>query len=175
MSNYRIYVDGSAVGNQNVTADTPAGWGFTVVGTRGQTVSHSTGYVVYEAYGPVITNNKQPGWFGAEVGSNNTGELTAILKALQYIESQGPERDYVIFGDSMYAGKMAMSEWKAKENLKLVERTREIWDRLQRLGYSLEWMHIPAHKGHQWNERADHLAEKAAKGEKPEALNDWLE
>ena len=37
-----------------------------------------------EAYGPVITDPDHVLFRGAQVGSNNTGELTSILEALIY-------------------------------------------------------------------------------------------
>lgn len=158
----RIYVDGSAIGNRNVDIDTPAGWGIVVVENGGEKWSHSTGKVVYENSGPVITDIEKANYIGAEVGSNNTGELTAIYEALKYIETR-PEEKFVIFGDSMYAGKMAMSEWRAKENLTLVNIIRKKWDKLKLANYDFTWVHIKAHAGHLWNERADHLALSAAK------------
>lgn len=169
----RIYVDGSAIGNQNVDADTPAGWGIVVVKEVGTTMSHSTGNVVYENWGPVVTDIEEDNYIGAEVGSNNTGELTAIYEALKFIESRTDE-SFVIFGDSMYAGKMAMSEWKAKENLDLVSKIRKKWDELKLAGHDMTWIHIKAHAGHLWNERADHLALSAANRERPTLLSEWL-
>ena len=51
---------------------TPAGWGFCYV-LEG---------VWHDAYGPVPTDPTHRLFVGAQVGSNNTGELTAILEAL---------------------------------------------------------------------------------------------
>jgi ribonuclease HI len=175
---YRLYVDGSAIGNVNVDADTPAGWGVVCVKSKIGNNSHSSGKVQTELSGRVITDPESSQFIGAEVGSNNTGELSAIYHALKHIELGNHFNDkditYVIFGDSMYAGNMAKGEWTPKENLELVKTTQNLWNKLKRAGINFTWNHIKAHSGHQWNERVDHLAFKAANEERPVPLNDWL-
>jgi ribonuclease HI len=37
----------------------------------------------------------------------------------------------------------------------------------------LSWDHVRAHRGHRWNERADHLAKRAMRRERPEPLTFW--
>ena len=84
-----IYTDGSCLGNRNVsTSNCPAGWAAVAVDPRNPTVA------VAELYGPVITPSvriEQPHFVpfdvGAEVGSNNTGELCGILEALVWVRS----------------------------------------------------------------------------------------
>ena len=63
--------DGSGTAG-TCTMKTPAGWGFCYV-LEG---------VWHDAYRPVPTDPTHPLFAGAQVGSNNTGELTAILEAL---------------------------------------------------------------------------------------------
>ena len=54
-SSLHIYVDGSCEENQNVTASTPAGWGFCVVaGDSG--IGRGGGYVIAERSVPVVTD-----------------------------------------------------------------------------------------------------------------------
>ena len=68
-----IYVDGSCEENRNVTAATPAGWGFCVVsGDNG--IGRGRGEVVLERSGVVVTDEDAESYLGAEVGSNNTAE-----------------------------------------------------------------------------------------------------
>lgn len=171
MGNYRIYVDGSAIGNINVTADTPAGWGLVVVSIGDEDLHsseplHSKGRMVEEHYGKVVTKADHPKFIGAEVGSNNTGELSAMYWALSIIQDNNDTNDvFTIYGDSMYAGKMASREWRAKENVSLVRKVAELWDTLEREGHNFSWLHVKAHSGHKWNDRADHLASIAANGE----------
>ena len=176
--NYRIYVDGSAIGNQNVNADTPAGWGMICVKMDVGDNSHSSGTVQNELSGLVITDSESSQFIGAEVGSNNTAEVTALYKALEHIEyghqTNNPETSYTIYGDSMYAGKMAMGEWKPKENKELIKNLMNKWKSLKMQGINFTWNHVKAHSGHLWNERVDHLALKAASNEKSVPLTEWL-
>jgi ribonuclease HI len=176
--NYRIYVDGSAIGNQNVNADTPAGWGMICVKMDVGDNSHSSGTVQNELSGLVITDAESSQFIGAEVGSNNTAEVTALYKALLHIEyghqTNGRDTTYTIYGDSMYAGKMAMGEWKPKENKELIKNLTKKWKSLKMQGINFTWNHVKAHSGHLWNERVDHLALKAASNEESVPLNEWL-
>jgi len=176
--NYRLYVDGSAIGNQNVTADTPAGWGVVCVKMGVGDNSHSSGKVQTELSGRVITDADSSQFIGAEVGSNNTAEVSALFKALEHIElghqTNPTDTIYTIYGDSMYAGKMAMGEWKPKENKEMIKRLTKKWDSLKMQGINFTWNHVRAHSGHLWNERVDHLALKAASDEQPDPLNEWL-
>ncbi len=43
----------------------------------------SRGAVREESYGPVVTTPGERGYIGAEVGTNNTGELSAMVEALR--------------------------------------------------------------------------------------------
>ena len=77
-----IYTDGSAIGNNNVNKDTPAGYGYIVI--RGQTgKNHDKGEVLAEVSARVITDPENAFWVGATHGSNNTGELSAFHAALK--------------------------------------------------------------------------------------------
>jgi ribonuclease HI len=176
--NYRLYVDGSAIGNQNVTAYTPAGWGVVCVKGEVGNNSHSSGKVQTELHGRVITDPDSSQFIGAEVGSNNTAEVTALYKALEHIQLghvfNAPDTTYTIFGDSMYAGKMAMGEWSPKENKPLIKALKKKWDELKSEGINFTWNHVKAHSGHQWNERVDHVAFSAAYDKSPAPLNLWL-
>eukprot|EP00972_Heterocapsa_arctica_P060112 8865854-Heterocapsa_arctica.AAC.1 len=59
-------------------------------------------------YGPVITNKHGFGYIGAETATNNTGELSAIGRALIYvIACELTTRPLVIHYDSEYAASMA--------------------------------------------------------------------
>ena len=83
-SSLHIYVDGSCEENQNVTESTPAGWGFCVVaGDSG--IGRGGGDVIAERSGPVVTDPSASDFIGAEVGSNNTAELTAIAHAARWL------------------------------------------------------------------------------------------
>jgi ribonuclease HI len=155
----RIYTDGSAIGNVNVTKDTPAGWGFVII--DGDTGDHESGTVIDEASGRVITDMRHPLFAGAEVGSNNTGELSAILNALEWCIDQVPG-EVTILSDSQYALNTVFGPWVASKNKKLVLSCKVAAAAATLKGNTLEWEHIKAHSGFKWNEYADKLAYDAA-------------
>jgi ribonuclease HI len=79
-----LYVDGSCDGNQNVDASTLAGWGVVVVhGDSG--LGRGSGEILTELSGPVSTSAKDEEFIGAEVGSNNTAELSGLFAALRWL------------------------------------------------------------------------------------------
>ena len=154
-----IYVDGSCEENKNVTADTPAGWGFCVIsGDNG--VGRGGGDVVFERSGAVVTDEASEGYLGAEVGSNNT------------LLTEGGSQAVVIRGDSQYALNIGSAVWRAKANRDLALSVQALWAEVSSLR-SLTPEHIRAHRGHRWNERADHLAFRAMRGENALPLQFW--
>lgn len=152
-----IYTDGSAVNNV-ASPDTPAGWGLVVVeGDVGS--NHDGGQVTYEDFGPVVTDRTKPEFIGADVGSNNTAELSAIYFALRFAKGMG---DVTIYTDSQYAMNIVFGNWSANKNLGLVKKCRQLKDELDMGGITITAKHIRAHRGFRWNERADKLAYAAA-------------
>jgi ribonuclease HI len=122
------YTDGACSGNPG-----PAGSGVVLVAPGGKT---------YEGYE----------WLGE--ATNNVAELTAILRAVEWIPaSAGP---IVVHTDSQYAIGVLQKGWKAKANQDLVARTKKlVAARNARLVY------VPGHAGVPLNERADELARQA--------------
>ncbi|MEK9730759.1 MAG: hypothetical protein VW230_03255, partial [Candidatus Poseidoniales archaeon] len=85
---WSLYVDGSCLENNNVTSATPAAWGVViVVGDTG--LGKGVGNVHEEFSGMVITNPEEDDFIGAEVGSNNTAELSAFAHALRWLLIEG--------------------------------------------------------------------------------------
>ena len=166
-----LYFDGSCQENRNVTAETPAGWGVVVV--RGDSgLGKGDGEVIEELSGPVIVSPDEEGFLGAEVGSNNTGELSAMAHALRWLLMEGSTDSVTIRGDSQYALKISTGEWRAKANRELAARVQALWGEVTSLR-TVVAEHIRAHRGHRWNERADHLAWRACIGETPLPLQFW--
>ncbi len=130
------------------------------------------GDVIAERSGPVVTNPSENDYLGAEVGSNNTAELTAIGHAARWILSQPGEGVVVIRGDSQYALNIASGAWRAKANQDLAESVKALWMEVDSVR-GLRGEHVRAHRGHRWNERADHLAFRAMQGESPLPLQFW--
>ena len=92
---WTIYVDGSCLGNQNVDATTPASWGMVVVvGDSG--LGKGSGELHTELSGPVVTNAEETEFIGAEVGSNNTAELSGFAAALRWLLVEGGDDPAVI-------------------------------------------------------------------------------
>lgn len=166
-----IYVDGSCSENRNVSSETRAGWGLCVIVNDGGP-GNGKGHLLTELSGEVITDEETGGYLGAEVGSNNTAELSAIAHALRWILSESEVESATIRGDSNYALNIASGMWKAKANQALARRVSDLWDEVSGI-VTLVGEHVPAHRGHRWNERADHLAFRAMQGDSPLPLQFW--
>ena len=166
-----IYVDGSCEENKNVSSDTPAGWGFCVViGDTG--LGKGQGEIITEKSGPVITKKTSCEYIGSEVGSNNTAELCALAHALKWLLIEGGNEPAVIRGDSQYALNIGSGIWNAKANKELALNVQKLWKEVSSLR-DLSKEHVRAHRGHRWNERADHLAFRAMQGKEALPLQFW--
>ena len=166
-----IYVDGSCLENQNVDQNTPAAWGLVVVsGDNG--LGKGNGEIVEELFGNVVTSPTDKKYLGAAVGSNNTAELSGFAEALRWLLIEGSDIPAVIRTDSLYAGNLATGKWKPKANKKLVESLQKLWIEVSSIR-DVEWEHVKAHRGHRWNERADHLALRCAQRTSPTPLSFW--
>jgi ribonuclease HI len=86
--------------------------------------------------------------------TNNVAELTAILRALEWLPAEA--RTIVVHTDSQYAIGVLQKGWKAKANGDLVGRAKRI---VQERGAHL--VYVPGHQGVPLNERADELAREA--------------
>ena len=137
-----IYVDGSCIGNQNVDGDTPAGWGVVVI-TGSNDLGRGNGEILEEFNGKVITDPNENKFIGAEVGSNNTAELTAFAEALRWLLSEGGDSEVIIKTDSQYAANQATGAWKAKANRELVAHVQLLWNEVSELR-KLSWQHVKA-------------------------------
>jgi ribonuclease HI len=161
-----VYVDGSATGNVNVTEDTIAGWA--IIGIRGNPgIGHDKGHRLFANYGRVTCDATDINYLGAEVGSNNTAELSAFNWALEYTrlycfghDEDISKYDLIIMTDSLYAGNMIDGEWKAKKNLKMIQHVRKTYFSCKREFNSIEWRHVRAHSNNYWNDKVDLLAKR---------------
>jgi ribonuclease HI len=86
--------------------------------------------------------------------TNNVAELTAILRALEWIPPGAGA--IVVHTDSKYAIGVLTKGWKAKANPELIAKTRRL---VEQRGARLEY--VPGHSGVPLNERADELAREA--------------
>ena len=67
---------------------------------------------------------------------------------------------------------IASGLWKAKANKELARKVGDLWNEASAI-IGLVGEHVPAHRGHRWNERADHLAFRAMKEDVPVPLQFW--
>jgi len=107
-----------------------------------------------------------------EKSTNNVMEITAVVNALDFLlERTGPQ--FVrVYSDSKYMLN-GITNWihKWKKNHWLLSsgdpvKNRELWqrlDELRSLHKIVVFEYVPAHKGHEFNERADDLAVTARK------------
>ena len=138
-----FYTDGSG-SRGKCSSSTPAGWGW----------CFRQGDNWTKACGPVVTQADHNAYRGAQVGSNNTGELTAIIEALLYAH-QHDHTEVHIHSDSRWAINVILGRWRPQRHKSLVNYARNLL-RINGRKASLHW--IKAHAGHEGNELADTLA-----------------
>ena len=71
-------------------------------------------------------------FIGAEVGSNNTAELSAVAAALSWLLKQGGGSSVVIRADSQYALNIANGQWRARK-IVIWPHVRTLWDEVSSL------------------------------------------
>jgi ribonuclease HI len=152
-----IYVDGSCTGNTNVRSKAcPAGWGMAVI-DDGR---------VEEYFGPVVLEQSHAAFVGAEAGSNNTAELSAMCEALLYTAcSRENGRHVTIHYDSEYAHAVTTGEKRAHANKALVGQAKDALFAAKK-GGPIEFEHVKAHSGDMYNDLVDALARRGALGER---------
>ncbi|WP_137939454.1 ribonuclease HI [Chitinivorax sp. B] len=131
-----IYTDGACKGNPG-----PGGWGALLI------------------YG----SHERELFGGEEETTNNRMELRAVIEALGVLKRPCTVRVYT---DSQYVQK-GISEWihgwkkkgwKTSQNAPV--KNADLWQQLDRAQaqHAIEWRWVKGHAGHEFNERADQLA-----------------
>jgi ribonuclease HI len=142
-----IFTDGASKGNPG-----PGGWGTVVV--DGGTVSELGGY--------------------EEHTTNNRMELTAALKALEFVASYDASKNIAVYTDSNYLINGItkwVSGWKKNNwmtKTKEAVMNRDLWEEIDALcqNRNVEWIYVGGHVGVAGNERCDEIATAFADGEK---------
>ena len=169
----RLYTDGSCPDNKSANAKTcPAGWGFAIRKHLKNEETPNT-ELITGLFGPVITKHHDKRFLGAESGSNNTGELTAICEGLKWLlEQEDTNSPAAIYYDSKYAAKIPTGEYNAETNKYLAAKARtllrQVWEKRK---ISLE--HIKGHSNDPGNDAADELANKGAVGRECRNQEQW--
>jgi ribonuclease HI len=150
---WQIYTDGTGG-----TKECPnAGWGFVCVDA--DDIEQDTGC------GGVSLDPNLETWDGAEVGTNNTAELTAVIRGLEWAEASHI-REVCMRFDSQYAACMTRGKWKPTKNKRLVQYAVDTLRRVE-TSVVVHWKWVKGHSGEKWNERADKLADEGAAQSQP--------
>ncbi len=139
-----IYTDGSSLGNPG-----PGGWG-SVVSTPDDLIIELGG------------KDKNT--------TNNRMELTAAIKALEYVKDASSgiilytDSSYVINGITKWVEGWQANNWTKRD--KSLVLNRDLWEELVLAirGSDIKWRHVSGHSGIAGNERVDIIAVKFAEG-----------
>lgn len=120
-------------------------------------------------------NNKMGGWafycsnFNIKVcgkipnSTNNIAELTAVLKALEFIK-KAKIKDATIYSDSMYVIGHINLNWTINSNQNLFNELKFILTELKELEYNIEFKYIKGHSINEGNNICDLLANFMSNG-----------
>lgn len=161
---YIIYTDGSSRGNPG-----PGGWGAVIKSRKHKAKS---GYDKEEVFSIKELGGRE------DNTTNNRMELTAVIKALEYVRadhSGHDEADITLHSDSEYVIK-GMTQWidgwkrkNWKNSAKKPVLNKDLWEKLDEVssGLNIDWKHVRGHVGIAENERCDEIATSFADGEIP--------
>lgn len=144
---YVVATDGACRGNPG-----PGGWGAVLLSYDSDTLR---GQHELSGAKPSTTNNAM--------------ELTAALRALEWLRNQNPAIPITVISDSQYLIK-GMTEWRhgwAARQWRTAEgkpvANLDLWTALidAAEGRDVDWVWVRGHSGHPENERADQLGNAA--------------
>lgn len=93
--------------------------------------------------------------------TNNRMELTAVIKALEFIiDSNLEEKEFTLNTDSMYVIGGLFLNWQENSNFDLWEKVTDLLDEFVARGKKLTYNHVKGHSGIPENELVDQLAVK---------------
>ena len=176
-----VYTDGSGPAtSQTWREQTPgdgAGWGVGVFRGDQAGVTHEEGAEepAYKLSGPVITEKTNHLFVGAEEATNNTGELTAMIEGMIWLQTEMPDGGGVpitVRYDSEYAAGMTRGNLVPTTNVKLVEKAREVRKKLEEKR-QISWSWVKGHSGENGNWWADKLADEGKQGSIGEHNERW--
>ena len=144
------YVDGAC--SKNGKKDAIAGWAFVFINETNDILLSQSGRI--------------------EGGTNNIGELTAIIRALE-IAKKNQWNNFTIYSDSGYC-LQGIQEWSFnwkkfgwyRNEAKTQElKNRELWIQLDSLlkDMTITWEKVKGHSGNKYNTLVDQMAVKETK------------
>ncbi|CAE7493888.1 unnamed protein product [Symbiodinium sp. CCMP2592] len=114
----------------------------------------------FELFGPVCLSPHDKRFMGAIVATNNVGELSAMVEALLWLESEAPgpsDLPATIFYDSSYAFNAITGTGEPVENSDLVRYARTVFARVAAVRL-VQFSYVKGHSGNVGNDKADELA-----------------
>jgi len=137
-----LYTDGSSIGNPG-----PGGAGFVAV----------SGSEIMEECSQNLGRC-----------TNNFAEYSAVVAALEYYYDTVTHSNFknvIVYTDSMLVVNQVNGVWKVKNKalLDLYSKVVSVKSDIQKVGKSVTFKHVKAHCGNVYNERADTLANTAAR------------
>ena len=154
------YTDGSCPNNRVVSFDNPAGWGFALTLSHSPAQHPPTNPHWYQSWGPVKTNPTDI--VHPLPGSNNTGELKAIIELFDYLlyYSPFPAIDQLtIFTDSQYVLSILQGDAVPITHHRLATVAQKYYTAI-RCKYRTFLQKVSSHVGIPGNELADTLAKR---------------
>jgi ribonuclease HI len=154
-----IYTDGSGPEPGQKTA----GWGVAIFNQSDRECQLE----VVELMGPVVTDKYHHLYEGADRGTNNTGELCAIIEAGFWLWHECPRKplpNVSFYYDSKWAASMAQGSTNPSAHQQLCDKAKSLIN-LLKTTTSVGWKWVKGHSGEAGNEKADKLANRGRKGE----------
>ena len=146
---FELYTDGSCPDNVHVGSDNPAGWGFCF---------RQTGQSEWiESYGLVSTDPTSINYLGADVGSNNTAEIHALMEALDFVGTFVSHGSVAIYTDSEYSLNLLLGLSSPTVSVRLAAALLANWTHYSRR-MDIHIFKVAGHSGIEGNENADRLA-----------------
>ena len=154
------FTDGSCPNNRVVGPDNPAGWGFALTTDTSPIVNPGPARTWLTSRGPVKTQPTDDSILPEIYGSNNTGELRALIELVDYLlhYSQLPRGSHInIHTDSQYAMRLILGDSVPTTHHQLVALAQQYYTAI-RTQYRVVLHKVEAHVGIYGNELADSLA-----------------
>ena len=150
-----VFVDGSCL-DKPTSRHVRAGWGVWIP------------ELALSFHGPICTAANAGMFLGADRGTNNTGELSAMIMALMWCWSNRSSGNVVLVYDSTYAASCTQGLWMPRLNQQLATLAQR-WLQQCQHKFHVGFRHVRSHTGEEdWfsinNEKVDEAAKQGARG-----------